>query len=538
MSTGLDNSNLNYENSTNNTSISNNSSNNKRRRSITSTPATGIITHNDINTKIINIEDRYNSPTKKIKIKKYYNGLFSNNNNNSLTVEEPEVESEQTNSEIQNIITKFPAVVENNYTLIENIGEGTFSKVYKATHLKQTDRQKKLLANSSNFVAIKFINVTSSSNRILNELNIVNSVSGHPNIASLYDVLRYEDQIAMVIPYYHNDEFRDYYKILPIQGIKNYMSQLLKALEFIHSKGIMHRDIKPNNFLYDVSKGKGILVDFGLAEREQGSSINGNATNNNSRSKQHICQCKNKNKNSNSLTNSLNEKIYLELTKCIPHNETRRSLRVSRAGTRGFRAPEVLLNCCSQTCKIDIWSVGVILLCFITRRFPIFQSHDDVESLLELTLIFGVDVLNKNCKLHGLGLKMNFDKYLNMKPKGYESIYSRTIEATSSNASPLENFIFDLIMMDLEEGTLPFHSPVFDTLKFLDKKYWHEFSLMKQNTVCNNNKRTYFKQSLREHKKMFNVLKACLNWDSNERNSAHELLTMKWFDNEKQDNSA
>lgn len=502
---------------------------NKRTRSPVSTiqtantkPNTNANTNanNDVGTKVINIEDRYNSPTKKIKIKKYYDNLLVND----MLQEEPEEESELERNEIQNIVKKFPEIIKHNYTLIENIGEGTFSKVYKAIHLKQNERQKMLFPNTNNIVAVKFINVTSSANRILNELNIVNLVSDHPNIAPLYDVLRYEDQIAMVIPYYHNDEFRDYYKYLPIQGIKNYTSQLLKALEFIHTKGIIHRDIKPNNFLYDVGKGKGILVDFGLAEREQETSSSSSSKN-----KTQICPCKSNDKSS-TLSNSLNEKLYLELTKCIPHNETRRSLRVSRAGTRGFRAPEVLLNCSSQTCKIDIWSVGVMLLCFITRRFPIFQSHDDVESLLELTLIFGVDTLRKACKLHGLGLKMNSDKYLNMKTKGYEPMYLRTIEPSSSNSSPLENFIFDLIMMDLEEGTLPFYSPAFDTLKFLDKKYWNEFSLMKQTSTGNNNKRAYFKQSLREHKKMFNVLKACLNWDSNERNSAKELLTMKWFD--------
>jgi len=94
--------------------------------------------------------------------------------------------------------------------------------------------------------------------------------------------------------------------------------------------------------------------------------------------------------------------------------------------------------------------------------------------------------------------------------------------------------VFDLIMMDVEEGTLPFHSPAFDTLKFLDKTYWSEFSVMKQTPQAFNNKRNYFKNSLKEHKKMFNVLKACLNWDSNERNSAKELLTMRWFESEDQ----
>ncbi len=72
--------------------------------------------------------------------------------------------------------------------------------------------------------------------------------------------------------------------------------------------------------------------------------------------------------------------------------------------------------------------------------------------------------LEKNSDLHGLGIKMNTEKYMNMKAKGYESIYSRDTETAPTNSSPLENFVFDLIMMDVEEGTLPFHSPAFDTL--------------------------------------------------------------------------
>lgn len=496
----------------------------------------------DIKTRIINSEDRYNSPSKKQKTKKILDELLTNEEyEDTDNLLEPEnTSSSQKNPEIEKINQNFPEIIEKGYVLIKHIGEGTFSKVYKAKHINdKTTRQQKLLPLDERMVAIKLINVTSSAPRILNELNIVKNLSNHPNVAPLYDVLRYQDQIAMVIPYYHNDEFREYFKYLPLNGIKTYIAQLLKALAYLHSKGIIHRDIKPNNFLFDVRSGKGVLVDFGLAEKEhQGRVVNG---------KLHVCPCKQKglsnsrgsglsssNSGSSSKNFVISEKMYLELTKSMPHNETRMTLRVSRAGTRGFRAPEVLLNCCSQTCKIDIWSVGVILLCFITRRFPIFQSYDDVESLLELTLIFGIDVLRKNSDLHGLGIKMNTEKYMNMKAKGYESIYSRDTETAPTNSSPLENFVFDLIMMDVEEGTLPFHSPAFDTLKFLDKTYWSEFSVMKQTPQAFNNKRNYFKNSLKEHKKMFNVLKACLNWDSNERNSAKELLTMRWFESEDQ----
>jgi cell division control protein 7 len=38
---------------------------------------------------------------------------------------------------------------------------------------------------------------------------------------------------------------------------------------------------------------------------------------------------------------------------------------------------------------LDIWSVGVILLCFLSGRFPFFNSDDDLEALLEIAVVFG-----------------------------------------------------------------------------------------------------------------------------------------------------
>jgi cell division control protein 7 len=48
-------------------------------------------------------------------------------------------------------------------------------------------------------------------------------------------------------------------------GIKAYFRCMFRALRDIHARGIIHRDVKPANFLFDPRRGIGTLCDFGLA---------------------------------------------------------------------------------------------------------------------------------------------------------------------------------------------------------------------------------------------------------------------------------
>ena len=57
----------------------------------------------------------------------------------------------------------------------------------------------------------------------------------------------------------------------------------------------------------------------------------------------------------------------------------------NRGGTKGFRAPEVLLKVAHQTTAIDIWSSGVIFLSMLCCRFPVLSHSDDDVALLEIT---------------------------------------------------------------------------------------------------------------------------------------------------------
>jgi len=49
---------------------------------------------------------------------------------------------------------------------------------------------------------------------------------------------------------------------------------------------------------------------------------------------------------------------------------------------------------------IDVWSAGIIFLFFLTKKFPLFQSNDDVEALMELSTIIGRKGMERAATLH------------------------------------------------------------------------------------------------------------------------------------------
>lgn len=63
---------------------------------------------------------------------------------------------------------------------------------------------------------------------------------------------------ALIMPYFPHDDFKDYIKTLTLSGIAAYMRSLLTALAHVHSRRVIHRDIKPKNFMYHVQSGKGV----------------------------------------------------------------------------------------------------------------------------------------------------------------------------------------------------------------------------------------------------------------------------------------
>jgi cell division control protein 7 len=298
---------------------------------------------------------------------------------------------------------------------------GTFSTVYKAEdlhynehknewHLEEKENLKwspaRRKTSSSKwrkprYVAIKKIYVTSSPLRILNELELLHDLRDSDSVCPLITAFRHQDQVIAILPYFQHRDFRNYFRDMTVSDMRLYFRSLFTALRSVHEHHILHRDIKPTNFLYNPARSRGVLVDFGLAERE-GTDWTHCACELDPA--EHRYQIEHSYYASTAATDRTEQPMY-------PKNDNRQSRRANRAGTRGFRAPEVLFKCTAQTCAIDVWSAGVVLLALLARRFPFFHSTDDIDALLELTNIFGCRRMRETAFLHGQVFETNIPSY-------------------------------------------------------------------------------------------------------------------------------
>lgn len=138
------------------------------------------------------------------------------------------------------------------------IGEGTFSTVYKGTLQSRY--------NSSKPLAIKCITPIVEPQMLENELRCLTILNGKQNVVPLLFASRHKDKLALVMPYFEHDRFNRLVRRFKCNHVREYMYQLFLSMEHIHSHDIIHRDVKPNNFLYSARTKQCALVDFGLAQ--------------------------------------------------------------------------------------------------------------------------------------------------------------------------------------------------------------------------------------------------------------------------------
>lgn len=139
------------------------------------------------------------------------------------------VEDLQEDEESTNFEYNFPFETDNidDYELVQNIGKGKYSEVFEAIHLRTEET-----------VAIKILRPVKLK-KIVREIKILKVLNGGVNIINLLGVTYNEPlQItALIFERIHSEDFKRIYLTLTEYEIRFYTYQLLKALDYCHSKG-------------------------------------------------------------------------------------------------------------------------------------------------------------------------------------------------------------------------------------------------------------------------------------------------------------
>ena len=175
-----------------------------------------------------------------------------------------------------NEIKRFSNYIEikEKYNLIDQIGKGGFGQTYIST--KKLDKLNSLISEKESSkknekYAIKIINKLKKQSNEPNEtfdrneieISIILKQLNNPYIIKIYEVLEDIENIYLVmeycpITYKESINFKIELKFTQIK-------QVIKGIEFLHSIGIMHRDIKPGNILLS-EDGNFKIIDFGFAD--------------------------------------------------------------------------------------------------------------------------------------------------------------------------------------------------------------------------------------------------------------------------------
>ncbi len=142
------------------------------------------------------------------------------------------------------------------YEVIRKIGRGKYSEVFEGVNV----------ANNTKCV-IKILKPVKKK-KIKREIKILQNMCGGTNVIQLLDVVRdpQSKTPSLVFEYVNNTDFKVLYPTLTDYDIRYYIFELLKALDYCHSNGVMHRDVKPHNVMIDHDKRQLRLIDWGLAE--------------------------------------------------------------------------------------------------------------------------------------------------------------------------------------------------------------------------------------------------------------------------------
>nr|POE69002.1 casein kinase ii subunit alpha [Quercus suber] len=241
-----------------------------------------------------------------------------------------------------------------NYEVVRKIGRGKYSEVFEGVNVVNYQK-----------CVIKVLKPVKKK-KIKREIKILQNLSGGPNIVALLDVVRDSQSKtpSLIFEHVNNTDFRTLYPKFQDMDVRYYIFELLKALDYCHSKGIMHRDVKPHNVMIDHEHRKLRLIDWGLAE------------------------------------------FY--------HAGTEYNVRVA---SRYFKGPELLVDFQEYDYSLDMWSLGAMFASMIFRKEPFFHGNSNSDQLVKIAKVLGTEDLFDYLDKYDIELDAQYDDILGRFPK-------------------------------------------------------------------------------------------------------------------------
>lgn len=230
---------------------------------------------------------------------------------------------------------------QDDYEVVRKVGRGKYSEVFEGINI----------ANNQKCI-IKILKPVKKK-KIKREIKILQNLCGGPNVIQLLDIVRdaQSKTPSLIFEYVNNTDFKVLYQTFVDYDIRFYIYELLKALDFCHSQGIMHRDVKPHNVMIDHEQKKLRLIDWGLAE------------------------------------------FY--------HPGKEYNVRVA---SRYFKGPELLVDLQDYDYGLDMWSLGCMFAGMIFRKEPFFYGHDNYDQLVKIAKVLGTEALYQYLAKYGIEL--------------------------------------------------------------------------------------------------------------------------------------